>query len=204
MPYAVRAFFENGGTECYVVRITRHSGPSGTEPRTAGFMVPSGWLIKGQSTLTANASTASNILAISGDLPPVGAIVRFAGTDELAEIQDSAPGTITLAAPPSQDYASGSTLDWLEGTRLSAAATRSASQVQVKSPLAVSDHSLITITGGGVLNPSSYGSRAASRSTSVVFSRRTFRRTHSSSCMAAGCGWRPPLPGAGAIACACN
>jgi uncharacterized protein len=41
MPYAVRAFFENGGTTCWVVRVAASSSHQAfTAPRTASFTVP--------------------------------------------------------------------------------------------------------------------------------------------------------------------
>jgi phage tail sheath protein FI len=58
LPYAVRAFFDNGGTACYVVRIAALESTSGLQgPRKASFLLP------GTQLTSANAPDAAILVA---------------------------------------------------------------------------------------------------------------------------------------------
>jgi hypothetical protein len=111
LPYAVQAFFENGGTDCYVVRVaaTTSTDPSQL-PATAIFPAPMS-LAPAGITLAAAASAGDLAVKIS---PAGGAgildLLAFTGQglDEyLAVLRADADGTMHLAAPLQTSYPAG-------------------------------------------------------------------------------------------------
>jgi hypothetical protein len=94
LAYAIRAFFENGGTTCYVVRVaaTNHTDPL-QRPRTATFALPTDKPIKvaslgadqfaGQDELILDDATGlqeGDLVAVVGDLSPIvgPGVIEFA------------------------------------------------------------------------------------------------------------------------------
>jgi Bacteriophage tail sheath protein len=113
LAYAVRAFFDNGGTTCHVVRVaaTNHSDPL-SRPRVASMVVPDGsdpvrvgslstGVDKGQTNLTVTYTGAQPL----GD----GDLIAIAdqGFTEFGMVIAAANNTITLGAKTTAPLAAG-------------------------------------------------------------------------------------------------
>ncbi len=113
LAYAVRAFFENGGTTCHVVRVaaTNHPDPL-SRPRVASMVIPdssnpvrvgslSSDVNKGQTDLTLTLSGAEPLG--DGDL----IAIKDRGFTEFAMVIAAANNTITLGAKTTARLAAG-------------------------------------------------------------------------------------------------
>ena len=113
LAYAVRAFFENGGTTCHVVRVaaTNHADPL-QRPRVASMVIPDGSdplrvgslssaVEKGKTELTVT-YTGTERLG-DGDL----VAIRDAGFTEFAMVIGAANNTITLGAKTTTGLSQG-------------------------------------------------------------------------------------------------
>jgi len=111
LPYAVRAFFENGGTDCYVVRVAATTSADPAQcPSTAIFPAPMS-LAPAAITLAGAASAGDLVVKIG---PPGGAaildLLAFAGqglNEYLPVLRADKDGTMHLAAPLLTGYPAG-------------------------------------------------------------------------------------------------
>ena len=101
LAYAVRAFFQNGGTTCFVARIaaTQHAEPS-QRPATAFLSLPSGELPRGVAHLTANlepnsVSVTTTLNIVVGDL----LIFNGEGTTDFVMVEAVTGNKLHLARP---------------------------------------------------------------------------------------------------------
>jgi hypothetical protein len=109
MPWAVRAFFENGGTTCFVVRAAASAAANPADrPRAARYTVPAS--VAATTAIAADAARGSATLTLAspsgigaGDL----VAIRSNGLDEIAQIDAIHDAVITLHAPSLNDHASG-------------------------------------------------------------------------------------------------
>ena len=114
LAYAVRAFFENGGTTCHVVRVaaTNHPDPL-SRPRVASMVIPDGTdpvrvgllssdVDKGQTNATITYGGDTRL--VDGDL----VAIEDRGFTEFAMVSGSADNTITLGVKTTTRLAAGS------------------------------------------------------------------------------------------------
>jgi hypothetical protein len=117
LAYAVRAFFENGGTTCYVVRVAATNVDPGERPRVASLALPAALRVfpktSDQPSLKAKAVAGQRVVIIQnaeaiadGDLIEIGS----SGTTEFCTVVDRREETVTLARnlaadhPPSETW----------------------------------------------------------------------------------------------------
>jgi hypothetical protein len=104
LAYAVRAFFENGGTTCYVVRVAATNAKPGNQPHAASLALPSSLRAfpqkSDQPSLKAKAVAGQQTLIVEnaesiavGDLIEIGS----GGTTEFFAVVDRTGETLTLA-----------------------------------------------------------------------------------------------------------
>ena len=137
MPYAVRAFFENGGTTCYVVRVAAStSAIPFAVPQTASFTLPTGDLGTQVTTLSQALGSGKNSLAVAstaglvpGDVIAIGDVTRpvEAVVATVADAQN-----LTLSSPLATGVAAGAAV-WLLVTTLSQASGSGQSNLTVAS-----------------------------------------------------------------------
>jgi hypothetical protein len=113
LAYAVRAFFENGGTTCHVVRVAATNHPDSlSRPRVASMVIPdssnpvrvgslSSDVNKGQTDLALTLSRAEPLG--DGDL----IAIKDRGFTEFAMVIAAADNTITLGAKTTAPLAAG-------------------------------------------------------------------------------------------------
>jgi hypothetical protein len=109
LPYAVYAFFENGGRDCYVSRVaaTTAADPK-DQPQTAFMPVPG--TLAGPVALTASAAQGAWQVAVAGGSVSGGDLLVFntQGLTELIPVSWTLPdGTVQLARPLGTSYAAG-------------------------------------------------------------------------------------------------
>jgi len=113
LAYAVRAFFENGGTTCHVVRVaaTNHSDPL-SRPRVASMVIPNGEEPMRVGSLSSDVDKGKTDLTVTytgterlgdGDL----VAIRDSGFTEFAMVIGAANTTITLGAKTTTRLAAG-------------------------------------------------------------------------------------------------
>src|SRR6185503_2677038 len=113
LAYAVRAFFENGGTTCHVVRVaaTNHLDPL-SRPRVASMVIPdesdpvrvgslSSAVEKGQTDITVTYTGTERL----GDGNLIA--IRDPGFTEFAMVIGAANNTITLGAKTTTQLPAG-------------------------------------------------------------------------------------------------
>jgi hypothetical protein len=111
LPYAVRAFFENGGTECYVARVAATTSADLTEqPRAAVFPVPMALAPPGITLAAAAAAGAVTvkITPAGGAVSPDLLAFTGQGLDEYVPVMLAEPdGTMHLGLPLETSYPAG-------------------------------------------------------------------------------------------------
>lgn len=144
LPFAVRGFFENGGVECYVVRVARHSPDvtSDSMAGTAGGVWSAGAKDLGPVELApVDPHDARKLKVVHPDLPS-GTVVYFSGLDETVIVDG---GTVTLEHPLSVD---DRIARWVEGAAVDA--QRAATQVTLSRPVAAGPGDLVTFFPPGL------------------------------------------------------
>ena len=150
LAYAVRGFFANGGTTCYVVRV----GASASPPATALMPLPAAdaaHLI----TYVAAQTTAgqSQIQLDSSDVVSPGNLIAIGDpeTGECVSVAAIVDGqTITVQPPPQSVHAIGDPVYLIAGTSLLAPANAGASDLQLFQPGGFQNQDLVSVEGGGV------------------------------------------------------
>ncbi|MFN7545833.1 MAG: phage tail sheath family protein [Acidobacteriota bacterium] len=148
LPYAVRAYFENGGLECYVVRLTRH-GSLKDSPQSAVYTVPAGWRVKGQLIVTAKAERGAGSVKALGPIPSAGAVLEL-GEKLFGIVKNVVAGVIEFQDTLPIDLPAGTELTWLDAGTLDSPAGVEESEIIVKAGLQLAKGDLVTIWGGGL------------------------------------------------------
>ena len=103
MPWAVRAFFENGGKTCFVVRVSASAAKNlDDRPLAASLVVPAALSPATAPTLAADApAEAATITVSDASAIKADALISIAsrGLDELLEVKSVAGIVITLKSP---------------------------------------------------------------------------------------------------------
>jgi Bacteriophage tail sheath protein len=136
MPYAVRAFFENGGQTCYVVRVAGSgAGRLSSSARTACFSLPTGISGAQVSALaqTANEGTSAIVVASTNGFQ-VGMIIGLGDPDilqlgKVTTVKDAQ--TLSLASALEDDLPAGAPVSILTGTTLVAKVLQGHAEIQV-------------------------------------------------------------------------
>jgi phage tail sheath protein FI len=123
LAYAVRAFFDNGGTTCYVVRVAGvKPGKSFQGPRRASFALPGTRLISAESvdapTLVATANAGDSELIITDtmlrgtDQIAPGDLIELSngGITEFSMVVERDNGAIRIGRKLTSDYPKGTPL----------------------------------------------------------------------------------------------
>ncbi len=114
LPYAVRAFFENGGSECYVVRVAATTAEDLDEqPRAAIFPAP-GEIAGSPVALTAAAAKGDLIVKAAPGAVEATELLAFTGqglTEYIPAARTAADGSIYLARPLETAYPAGSSFE---------------------------------------------------------------------------------------------
>ncbi len=100
LAYAVRAFFENGGSTCYVVRVAATTAADPLQQPAAAFKIaPSGPSAK-IGTVSAIASPLQCGLTLTGQAPAAGDVITISagGTTQTDQIVSVLPGGQVLLA----------------------------------------------------------------------------------------------------------
>jgi phage tail sheath protein FI len=155
MPYAVRAFFENGGTTCYVARVAAStSADPSSVPRTAWYTLPTGNLATPATTLgQAAAAGATNLtVASTAGLAP-GAVLAIGDLNApaVAVVATVVDGqNLTLSGPLETAAAAGAAVQLAEAAVLANGATAGQTDVQVASTELFQTGDTVAVTSGGM------------------------------------------------------
>jgi hypothetical protein len=118
LPYAVRAFFENGGDTCYVVRVAATaptSFPLDRQAIAASLPLPAG-TARAAGTLAGPGGDVSVKIALTPPLTPADLTgnlitVSQAGLDQSRIVQDTlADGSFLLSRPLARQFVAGDTV----------------------------------------------------------------------------------------------
>lgn len=109
LPWAVRAFFENGGKTCYVVRAAASAASNVDDrPSVASYIVPAA--MRSTTTLAADAASGAVTLtpaSTSGIHERDLVTITSEGLDEVAQVESISGNDITLTSPTRNAHASG-------------------------------------------------------------------------------------------------
>ncbi|HEX3151508.1 MAG TPA: phage tail sheath C-terminal domain-containing protein [Gemmataceae bacterium] len=153
MPYAVRAFFENGGKVCYVARVAASSVSTAADaPRAASFRLPTGYNSVPITTISkamASSSTltvASTNNLISGDVIGVGPSATNLTLRTIQAVVGAQ--NITLNSALTGDVGSGVWL--MSGTVLTSAGIAGQTDITVASSAAFQLGDTVTVMSDGI------------------------------------------------------
>lgn len=113
LPYAVRGFFENGGTTCHVVRVAALGAAREEQPAFSRWALPAAGVPPAfVTTLAESAGPGARALSFTGSVDPGAAVLVEIGspitglvtTHLLSEVTS---GGVTLAAPLETSYPAG-------------------------------------------------------------------------------------------------
>lgn len=155
MPYAVRAFFENGGTKCYVVRVAASTSTVPfAVPRTASFTLATGDDGTQVTTLSQALASGLNTLSVAstqglapGDVISIGETSRPVQA-VVATVLD--PHNLTLSGLLAAGVAAGAEV-WLLATTLSQSSSPGQTTLSVGSTAGLTSGAVIAI--GDVTGP---------------------------------------------------
>jgi phage tail sheath protein FI len=153
LPYAVRAFFENGGTTCYVVRVAGSTaGDLLSNPQAAYFTLPLGDAAAQVTTVIqssgVNLTVASTLGLVAGTVIGVG----LAGELQPATIASVANGqSLTVTSQFSLPVAAGAPVWLLMATTLSAQAFKGQTDLQVANSSFFQPGDTVAITSDGMI-----------------------------------------------------
>ena len=155
MPYTVRAFFENGGTTCDVVRVAASTSVAPfTVPRTASFTMPVGDLASQVTTLSQASVSGKNTLTVTSTAGlSTGAVIVIgdptaSAVSVVASVVDAQ--NLTLSGPLATGAAAGTPVWLLAATVLPDGATPGQTQVQVASTAGFNPGDTVAVTADGM------------------------------------------------------
>lgn len=148
MPYAVRAFFENGGTTCYVVRVAASTASNPLyNPQSASFTLPLGDAATQVTTVIQSNGTNLTLGSTAGLVQGTVIGVGPAGALQLTTVATVVNGqNLTVASAFPSAIAAGAPVWVLMATPLSAEGFKGQTDLQVASSSLFQAGDTVTIT----------------------------------------------------------
>lgn len=153
MPYAVQAFFENGGTTCYVARVAASSSsdPLST-PQTAYFALPKGDAATQVTTVTQSNGVNLTLGSTQGFVAGTVIGVGLAGALQITTVASVTNGqNLTIASALSSNVAAGMPVWVLMATTLPAGAVSGQTNLQVASSSFFQPGDTVALTSDGTI-----------------------------------------------------
>jgi uncharacterized protein len=154
LPWAVRAFFENGGTKCYVVRVAASAAADPlARPRVAAFTLPAATTAVAATVLAAAAGDgAATIELTAPGLIAAGDILGLdsGGAAEVVVVESIAGTTVTLQTPLALRHDAGTGVAKVRGSALAAPLDAGSMTIAVASTAAFAAGDPVGIVSSGV------------------------------------------------------
>ena len=156
LPYAVRAFFENGGRTCYVARVAGStSADPFSVPRTATFALPTGNIATPATTLSQPAASGATKLTVvttanlgAGTVLAIGDLAAPA----MAVVATVVDGqNLTLSNPLATAVIAGAAVQLAEAALLPTGATAGKTDLPVASTALFQPGDTVAVTSSGML-----------------------------------------------------